>query len=459
MSDFISIPSFLTGFRQRCDKIKRIIARSGRINNILPGEYPLEGEHRICPKCEGRGHKHDSRETALLHLPSGSELNTVVFNRARLMCQECGFTWMQSVPFKAENHFITTQLETYTYELLELGLTLRMVAELTGLGRNTVKEIDKKRLENLYTHINEEGRRVLLKPQRQTKAIAVDEFKLHEGHVYATIVIDLETGHILWLAHGKKKQALLDFIDHAGRAWFDTVEAVACDMNSDYQEVFESEFDHIRVVFDHFHIVKNFNDNVIAKVRKDEEARLKQEKRFEEAKLLKRSKYILCSGKETRMKRDEEAKSGKIVVHEGKLFPRMEKKAKGGMQERYSRLLEENALLASADIVKETLNQAYRSRDEKEMRGLVQNIIDSCNETENKHFIKFARLLENHFEGIVSHATLVYSSGKIEGTNNMIKTLRRQAYGYRDDEYFFLKLFDASRRPKGKNIKSHRKSA
>ena len=192
MSDFISIPSFLTGFRQRCDKIKRIIARSGRINNILAGEYPLEGEHRICPKCKGRGHKHDSRETALLHLPSGSELNTVVFNRARLMCQECSFTWMQSVPFKAENHFITTQLETYTYELLELGLTLRMAAELTGPGRNTVKEIDKKRLENLYTHINEEGRRVLLKPERQTKAIAVDEFKLHEGHVYATIVIDLE---------------------------------------------------------------------------------------------------------------------------------------------------------------------------------------------------------------------------------------------------------------------------
>ena len=53
---------------------------------------------------------------------------------------------------------------------------------------------------------------------------------------------------------------------------------------------------------------------------------------------------------------------------------------------------------------------------------------------------------------------MTYSSGKVEGTNNMIKTVRRQAYGYRDDEYFFLKLFDASRRDKAINSKSHRKS-
>ncbi|MCI6099941.1 MAG: transposase, partial [Selenomonas sp.] len=43
------------------------------------------------------------------------------------------------------------------------------------------------------------------------------------------------------------------------------------------------------------------------------------------------------------------------------------------------------------------------------------------------------------------HATYHISAGKIEGINNKIKTLRRQAYGYPDDEYFFLKLIDMSR--------------
>lgn len=458
VSDLISIPSFLTGFEQNIEEIRSVIVRSGRRNHILPGEYPLQSEHRVCPNCGGIGHVHDSRETSLLHLPFGNELTTLMFPRTRLLCRNCGTTWMQNVPFKAEKHFITSQLEEFTYDLLEQGLTLKKVSELTGLGRNTVKEIDKRRLEGKFTFVNKEGKRQLSRPERQTKAIAVDEFKLHDGHVYATIVIDIETGHILWLAHGKKKQALLDFIEHAGRDWFDTVQAVACDMNSDYQEVFESEFRHIKVVYDHFHIVKYFNDKVISGIRKDEMARLRSEGKEDEAKALKGSRYILWASRKTLEEKDRAAEEGKIVVHEGKLFPRMEKVAKGGWQERYRQLLEENTLFSTADIVKEALDLAYKSRNEKEMSDLVRNIMEICRSTENKHFISFAKLLEDHFDGIISHATLAYSSGKIEGINNMIKTIRRQAYGYRDDEYFFLKLFDASRRDKAINPKSHRKS-
>lgn len=62
------------------------------------------------------------------------------------------------------------------------------------------------------------------------------------------------------------------------------------------------------------------------------------------------------------------------------------------------------------------------------------------------HLRWFERLLGNHFEGIIAHATYNISAGKIEGINNKIKTLRRQGYGYPDDEYFFLKVFDVSRK-------------
>ena len=54
--------------------------------------------------------------------------------------------------------------------------------------------------------------------------------------------------------------------------------------------------------------------------------------------------------------------------------------------------------------------------------------------------------LDRHFEGIIAHATYKISTGRLEGINNKIKTLRRQGYGYPDDDYFFLKLFDASRK-------------
>lgn len=458
MDNVISFPSLLVGFEQDVSRIRRMNTRSGRINNILEGTYTVQEHHRNCGRCGCTGHVHGARNLELLHLPFGGELTTIRFPRTRFICPLCGATWMQDVGIKAEGHFITSQLEVFACSLLEKGLTLKMVSSLTGLGRNTVKEIDKKRLEDRYTTLEADGSRSLAKPERRTRAIGIDEFKLHDGHVYATIIIDLETGHVLWLAHGKKKQAVLDFIDHVGKDWFDTVEAVACDMNSNYQDVFEEEFDHIQVVYDHFHIVKNFNEKVVAEVRKDEQRRLYAQGDKKAAKALKKTKYILCSKRETLQKKDKAASDGKTIVHEGRLFPRNEVKASGGKESRYDELIRDNKLLFTLDLVKESLDEAYKTKDEAEMSELVCEMIDTCRQTGNKHFKWFARLLENHFEGIIAHASLTYSSGKVEGTNNMIKTVRRQAYGYRDDEYFFLKLFDASRRDKAINSKSHRKS-
>ena len=88
--------------------------------------------------------------------------------------------------------------------------------------------------------------------------------------------------------------------------------------------------------------------------------------------------------------------------------------------------------------------------------ALVTAIIDTCNATRNSHFQWFAKLLDSHFEGIIAHASLPISSGKMEGINNKIKTLRRQAYGFPDDEYFFLKLIDARRRGYVGNSVSHK---
>ena len=55
-------------------------------------------------------------------------------------------------------------------------------------------------------------------------------------------------------------------------------------------------------------------------------------------------------------------------------------------------------------------------------------------------------MLEKRMDGIVTHARYHISNGPVEGTNNMFKTLRRQAYGYRDTRYFFLKIWERSRK-------------
>ena len=293
---------------------------------------------------------------------------------------------------------------------------------LTGLGKNVVKAIDKRRLESLYCKPYSTDWKA---PDETPKVIGIDEFKLHDGHKYATIIRSMDTGHVLYLANGKKKQVIYDFINFAGEDWMDNVEAVCCDMNSDYQEAFEERCTHIQCVFDYFHIKKNLNDKVISEIRKDEQARLKREGKEEEAKRLKKTKFILTSSRSTLEKKD--GKNGTATLA------------------KYESLLKENESLCIADIVKEKLTYAYTLSCECTMAKEITDIIDICNSTKNKHFAWFARLLDNHFEGIIAHASFRISSGKVEGMNNKIKTIRRQGYGYPDDDYFFLKIFDASR--------------
>ena len=123
---------------------------------------------------------------------------------------------------------------------------------------------------------------------------------------------------------------------------------------------------------------------------------------------------------------------------------------------KYEELLKQNQLLFTVDLVKEKLVDAYGMDNEPDMARSMIEIIDLCRGAGNKHFNCFANLIENHFEGIIAHATYQITSGKAEGINNKIKTLRRQGYGYLDDEYFFLKLFDISRKDYVRNIPSHK---
>ena len=90
------------------------------------------------------------------------------------------------------------------------------------------------------------------------------------------------------------------------------------------------------------------------------------------------------------------------------------------------------------------------------MAEILDKIIETCQGAMNKHFNWFADMLVRHYDGIISHANIPISSGKIEGINNKIKTVRKNAYGIPDDEYFFLKVIDASYKKYVRNPKTHK---
>lgn len=439
--NYLNIPSFLSGFENT-----NTIIEKDKSNDryCFYGNVPLSKDDLICECCGEKMHINDTLQVRLKHLPFGSIYTCICIDKKQLKCSNCNRTKTQNILFQAPNHLITNELELYIKGLLATNkFTNKEISYITGVNRNIIKDIDKKRLKEKYT-VNGEGKE-LIKPEKEAKYLGIDEFKLHNGYKYATHIIDLETGHILWIAAGKKKQVVYDFINHVGEKWMENVIAVACDMNSDFEEAFKEKCPNIKIVYDYFHIVKNFNEKVIGQVRKDEQKRLIDEGEIEAAKRLKRSRFILTSKEETLRKKDEDSENGKIVSKESILFRKTEVKRKGGNLDKYNILVNENELFLIIELIKEILSEAFKSTDENEMVKLLFDIMELCEESENKHLIWFEKLIYTHFDGIITHATHKISSGKIEGINNKIKTLRRQAYGYPDDEYFFLKLFDMSR--------------
>ena len=450
-TEFLFLPSCLYGFHNTETTVETAI--SGRTVYCFVGTLDIPEVERLC-SCGCRMHINTSPDIYLRHINIGRDLSTLKFPHNQLRCPKCGATKSQYISFKADGHLITKILHQYTCDLLASGTyTNKEVAELTGLGKNVVKEIDKERLQGMYTTDN--GKK-LIKPEKQARFLGIDEFKLHNGRRYATHIIDLETGHVLWIQNGKKKQVVYDFIDHVGMEWMSGVKAVACDMNSDFQEAFEEKCEWIQPVFDYFHIVKNFNDKVVSEVRKDEQRRLYEEGNIEAARALKKTRYILMSNRSTLQKKDDDAASGRIIHKGSPLFKTEDIKRKSGYEAKYDTLLQENKLLFTLDLVKEKLSAAYTLADEARMAGAISDIMDICQATGNKHLLWFEKMLDTHFSGIIAHATYKISSGKIEGINQKIKTLRRHGYGYPDDEYFFLKIMDMSRKKYIRNEPSHR---
>ena len=237
----------------------------------------------------------------------------------------------------------------------------------------------------------------------------------------------------MYVARGKKKQVVYDFIDLVGLDWMSNIEAVACDMNSDFQEAFQEKCPNVKIVFDHFHIVNNLN-KYINLIRIAEQKRLVSEGRVEEAAALKGMKYILLSNRDTLKSKD-----GSVAKNNNSDSNETREKI-------YDKLIHQNKLLMTCDFVKEALKRAFSTFTREEMKDELEWIIELCKESENKYLARFANLIQNHMDGILSHTEHNLTSGKIEGINNKIKTIRRMHYGIPEDKYFFLMLLDINRR-------------
>ncbi len=127
-------------------------------------------------------------------------------------------------------------------------------------------------------------------------------------------------------------------------------------------------------------------------------------------------------------------------------IPEGERKWRMCGEAKLKEILSSNERIQAAYVFREMLQSALACRDPDVMRRSLAKFVSVIKASGIPELEKVWRMLERRMEGIVAHSEHHISNGPVEGTNNMIKTLRRQAYGFRDTRYFFLKIWERSRR-------------
>ena len=193
-----------------------------------------------------RGHA----ERRFRSLPIGRRTTAVVLPIPRVECPACGRVRQVKVPFADPRRSYTRSFERYVLELSR-SMTIRDVAHHLDIGWDTVKDIQKRDLSRRYA-----------KPKlKHLRALAIDEIAVAKGHRYLTVVMDLESGAVVFVGDGKGADALKPFWKRL-RPSGAKIEAVAMDMSAAYRSAVSIHLPKAVIVFDHFHVVKLFNDKL-----------------------------------------------------------------------------------------------------------------------------------------------------------------------------------------------------
>ena len=319
---------------------------------------------------------------------------------SRVLCRDCGLTRQVRVPFADEKVRYTRAFARYALELSR-HTTIQAAARHLGVGWDLIKDIQKDYLQRHYS-------RPRLKHLRR---IAIDEISIGKGHKYLTIVLDLESGAVVFQGDGRGSEALIPFWKRL-RSSGAKVTAVAIDMSPAYWKAVRENLPKAAVIFDHFHIVKLFNEE-LSELRRElyREATDQQQR-----KVIKGTRWLLLRNPENldRTKREPQ---------------------------RLREALKLNESLATAYYLKEQLRHIWNEPDKRCATAALDSWSLMAEYSGIRRLQKLARTIQIHRAGILAWYDHPISTGPLEGTNNKIKTMKRQAYGFRDIQFLKLKIF------------------
>lgn len=371
-------------------------AESWVVIELLP---EFGAEHR----CSGCGcvvdAVHDSTLRRVRDLPVFGEPVELRVSRLRLACPRCG-PRIEVLPW-LERHGRVTQRLALSVARLCAVMSIRHVARYFGLDWKTVKRIDRAHLERTLGPIDLAGVRV----------IGMDEFAIQKGHRYATVIVEPERKRVLWVGRGRSRADVRPFFELLGRQGCHALQAVVMDMNSAYDQEVRAHCPNAEIVYDLFHVVAKYGREVIDRVRVDAANRVRADRPAR--KLIKTSRWLLLRNRSS---------------------------LKDGEDVRLDELLAANRALLTVYLLKDELKQLWRYRSEAWAKKAWRSWRRRAMQSKLEPLKHFARKLEPYLEGIFAHCRWPLGTNLIEGINNKIKVIKRMAYGFRDDAYFFLKI-------------------
>jgi len=280
-------------------------------------------------------------------------------------------------------------------------MTIKDVAKTFLLAWHTVKNIHKRYLQRELEPLDLRG----------VTQLIIDEFAIQKGHRYATVVVDAVRKRVLWVGRGRSRASIRPFFELLGEHR-SQIEAVALDMSSAYINEITEQCPQARVIFDHFHVIARYGHEVIDRVRVDAANRYRHDPL--QRRLIKGSRWLLLRNPESITRPNE--------------------------RRQLDNLLEANKELALVYVMKAQLNQLWTHADRIAARPWWYQWYRMAIDSGIKPLIRFAKNLSVHVDGLIAYTEYRLTTGILEGMNNKIKVIKRVAYGFRDDEYFFLRI-------------------
>lgn len=353
--------------------------------------------------CIGCGSKEVIKQGKVIRqfrtIPIGKRQVWLIVHLHRLECKICGALKLEPLLIAFTKKHWTTGLGHYIVDLLKHA-TVQDVARHLGMSWDTVKEI----------HTWALNRKLKRRKIRQLRYLGVDEIAIRRGHSYLTIVVDLESGQVVWVKEGRAEESLTPFLRRLRRARV-PIAAIAMDMWTPYINAVLKYYGASVIVFDRYHIIANYN-RMLDELRRREA----QAAPSGDGAIYKGVRYLLLKGQE-------------------KIKDNLQAKA------RLERLLGLNRKLNIAYILKEELRGLWNCANPEEAELYFANWLRKAQSSGIRLLEDFAKSLAKHRVGILNYFNHFITTARVEGLNNKIKVLKRMAYGFRDMDYFKLRLY------------------